>query len=380
MIEIKEKKDCCGCYACVQICPRHCIVMAADKEGFEYPIVNVETCINCNLCNKVCPQTKISVVSSPLQCFATKHSSKEVQQESSSGGAFTQMAEYVLNLGGVVFGAAFDEEWNVVHQYVESIDELFKLRMSKYVQSQIGNAYCETENFLNLGKIVLFVGTPCQIRGLKSFLRKDYPNLLAVDFVCHGVPSHLVWKKYLNEVVKTNKGQYNDFGSIVHSIQFRNKCLGWENFSFVLRYKDKEKIEQQINETLFINPYLKGFIHDLYLRYSCYHCKNKSFTSGSDITMCDFWGVKETYPELYDSNGLSGVTVNTKHGQQFIEQLSLNRFEVDYQNLLRFNPSFEQSVSLKPFRKYFFRCVNYLPFKYSVFIGLVYNKVFRIFK
>ncbi|MDE5987546.1 MAG: Coenzyme F420 hydrogenase/dehydrogenase, beta subunit C-terminal domain [Prevotella sp.] len=377
MIEITEKKDCCGCYACIQVCPRHSITMSVDEEGFDYPSVDTGTCINCGLCNKVCPQGTTSVTSLPLLCLATKHNSKDVQLESSSGGAFSQMAEQVLLSGGVVFGAAFDNEWNVVHRFVESVDELYKLRMSKYVQSRIGNAYREAENFLKTDRNVLFAGTPCQVKGLKLFLRKEYKNLLTVDFVCHGVPSHLAWKTYLNEVV--NKGSNDSLGRKIQRIQFRNKCFGWEKFSFVLRYK-KENAEKEISETLLENPYLRGFIHDLYLRYSCYYCNNKSFRSGSDITMCDFWGVKRTYPDLYDSKGLSGVTINTKHGAKFVEQLSWNKSEVSYQNLLKYNPSFEHSVSLPPFREYFFKCTHYIPFKYSVFIGLTYNKVFRILK
>ena len=183
MLQITNKQDCCGCYACVQRCPKQCIRMESDEEGFEYPIIDKEQCINCGLCNKVCPQTNTSYSKQPINIYAIKHPDQEIQLQSSSGGAFSLIAEWVIQKGGVVFGAIFDDNWNVIHGYTESISGLEKLRMSKYVQSKIGLSFIHTENFLKKGKIVMFVGTPCQIHGLKLFLRKDYENLITVDFV-----------------------------------------------------------------------------------------------------------------------------------------------------------------------------------------------------
>ena len=402
MIKVENPVDCCGCNSCVQKCPRHCISMVDDKEGFWYPYVDEEACIHCGLCEKVCPQINIENSSKPLGVYALKHGDLKIQLNSSSGGAFSVLAENVINNGGVVFGAAFDGKGNVVHEKVDNIKDLDKLRMSKYVQSYIGDSFIEVERFLKNEKLVLFVGTPCQIHGLKLFLRKNYQNLLCVDFICHGVPSPKVWQQYLNETLALGEKNTVSFfcspcfskrNVLVKDVQFRNKRLGWEKFSFVLHYKlaeptgDSEKnsvssplyIEREINETLFKNPYLRGFIHDLYLRPSCYECRNKAHKSFSDITMGDFWGVKNTYPELYDSNGVSCLIVNTKHGLQFLSELKVPFSEVDYQKVLSYNPSIIKAVKCPPFRKLFFKFMGKIPFKKLVLIGLAYNKIFRTF-
>ena len=202
MIKISHKKDCCGCGACVQRCPKHCIAMQEDKEGFLYPVINKTKCTNCGLCEKVCPVINQGHCNNPIKTYAAINPKNDVRIASSSGGVFTVLAEDIINSNGVVFGAAFNNEWNVEHTCVENIKDLEKLRGSKYVQSNIGNSYQEAESFLKEGREVLFSGTPCQIAALKLFLRKEYKNLTTVDFVCHGVPSPAVWRKYLHETIK----------------------------------------------------------------------------------------------------------------------------------------------------------------------------------
>ena len=365
MLQITNKQDCCGCYACVQRCPKQCIRMESDEEGFEYPIIDKEQCINCGLCNKVCPQTNTSYSKQPINIYAIKHPDQEIQLQSSSGGAFSLIAEWVIQKGGVVFGAIFDDNWNVIHGYTESISGLEKLRMSKYVQSKIGLSFIHTENFLKKGKIVMFVGTPCQIHGLKLFLRKDYENLITVDFVCHGVPSPKIWKIYLNKTAKTND---------IKQISFRNKKLGWENSSFVLQYKK----QKSLSETLRKNPYLRGFIHDIYSRPCCYVCKNKSFKSGSDFTLADFWGIKNTYPNLYDKNGISCLTINTIHGMEIFPNMNIQGTQVNYNKALQYNPSFEHSVKMHHFRKLFFKLIHYIPFNQLVITIQIINKLYKL--
>ena len=198
MIDIKEKNNCCGCSACVQICPKQCISMAADNEGFLYPQVNSAICIDCGLCEKVCPVINQSAPREPLVVYAAKNNNEDIRLKSSSGGIFTLLAEKVIEEGGVVFGAKFDADWNVVHDYTETIEGLAAFRGSKYVQSIIGDNFKTAKQFLNNGRKVLFSGTPCQIAGLKKYLRKEYDNLLTVDVVCHGVPSPMVWRDYLD--------------------------------------------------------------------------------------------------------------------------------------------------------------------------------------
>lgn len=401
MIEIRNSIDCCGCNACVQRCPKQCISMRNDKEGFWYPVVEKSVCINCGLCEKVCPQINVGHPNKPLVTFAYKHSEKDILKKSSSGGAFTLLAEKTINDGGVVFGAAFDKDWNVAHEWVETIEGLDKLRMSKYVQSNIGDTFKEAESFLKKGRKVLFVGTPCQIHGLKLFLRKDYENLLSVDFICHGVPSPGVWQKYLRNLTKGEKNSVS-FLSKHHfskldalwDIQFRNKSFGWKKYSFVLHYNlaeppcDSEKntvssplyTDKVFAETLNENSYLRGFIRDLYLRPCCYECRNKSFKSCSDITLGDFWGVENTYPSLYDENGVSCMMVNTEHGTSFLNDYKDVLTCVDYSKVFKYNPSIERPVRYPPFRSLFFKFMGIVPFGTLVLIGLAYNKIFRFFK
>ena len=195
MIEIRNKRDCCGCNACVQKCPQQCIGQSEDAEGFIYPQVDKARCVGCGLCEKVCPVINQNPKSKPLKVMAGRNGNEEIRMVSSSGGAFTLLAGEIIGRGGVVFGARFDENWNVVHSYTECTDGLAAFRGSKYVQSRIGETFSQAEKFLKQGREVLFTGTPCQIAGLRRFLGKEYDNLLAMDIVCHGVPSPGVWKE-----------------------------------------------------------------------------------------------------------------------------------------------------------------------------------------
>lgn len=200
MIHITDKKNCCGCSACVQRCPKQCIRLEEDTEGFLYPQVDEETCIKCGLCEKVCPILNQADKLSVLEVLAVKNPNDEERMNSSSGGVFLPLAKEVINQGGVVFGAVYDESWEVHHVYAEKIEDVYPMMGSKYLQSKIENSFKDAEHFLKQGREVLFVGSPCQIAGLRTYLRnKEYPNLLAVDFLCHGVPSPGVWRRYLAE-------------------------------------------------------------------------------------------------------------------------------------------------------------------------------------
>lgn len=254
MIKIQNKQDCCGCMACVQRCPKHCISMKEDKEGFLYPVVDENICIDCGLCEKVCPWLNHSKPISPIEVLAVKNCNEAERMASSSGGVFIALAKEVLSQGGIVFGAIFDENWEVKHTYAETLEDVKPMMGSKYLQSRIGNCYQEAEKFLKEGRQVLFTGTPCQITGLHRFLRKTYPNLLSVDILCHGVPSPGVWRKYLNEefTLSTQRmvdekenilsSALNTTIPIITSIEFRDKKLnGWKQFNFVVRGKFSSK-------------------------------------------------------------------------------------------------------------------------------------------
>ena len=366
MIDIKEKKNCCGCEACVQRCPKSCITMREDNEGFLYPEVDKNICIDCGLCEKVCPVINQAEERKPLAVYAAKHKDEQIRMASSSGGAFTAIAESVIDEGGVVFGAKFNQDWDVVHSYTETKEGLGAFRGSKYVQSRIGESYKEAEGFLKAGRKVLFSGTPCQIAGLKRFLRKEYDNLLTVDFICHGVPSPGVWREYLKEETARQCGEKNSVlqrpiherNALIEGISFRDKRLGWKKFSFVLALSTTNgsgaKNTVLLSEPLNKNIFLRGFLADLYLRPSCHACPSKSFKSRSDITIGDFWGVQNVMPEIDDDKGVSVVMVNSEKAGTLVEKILIEKFFVKYDDVLPYNRAIELSTKYTIKRDSFF--------------------------
>lgn len=351
MIKIKDKKDCCGCASCVQACPKQCISFKEDEQGFSYPSVNEKDCIDCGLCEKVCPVLNQNEKRKPLKVYAAINPNEEVRLKSSSGGIFSMIAETVINEGGVVFGARFDENWEVMHDYTETIEGLEVFRGSKYVQSRIGNTYKQTRDFLKVGRKVLYSGTSCQIAGLKKFLRKEYENLLTVDVVCHGVPSPKIWKNYLCYI--------NPKKEIITYINMRNKSRGWSRYSYIIKTKCSVLYDDFASKSLF----LQGFTWNLYLRPSCYNCPSKSGRSYSDITLSDNWGAQESSPELYDDKGTSAVLINTENGYDILNNLCLDYKELSFSLFLKYNESYIKSSYLSPYYDLFWK--NYFEFGIS---------------
>lgn len=279
----------------MQACPARCIDVHEDEEGFLFPKFDVLRCLNCGKCLKVCPVTNEIPRLTNIACYAYRSRDEDLLKKTSSGGFFTAAAERVLAEGGAVFGAAFNAKNEVVHTYIESPRDLDSLRRSKYVQSRGGNAFIKCKSFLNNGRKVLFCGTPCQIKALKLFLGKDYEILTTIDFVCHGVPSPGVFKRYLSELAEKKGHTLSE----LHDINFRDKGLGFAcSYSFSFSFGSSF-----CRETPKENVFLKGFLADLYLRRSCHNCKAKGFSSGADYTMCDFWAVERFLP------GFAGKTV-----------------------------------------------------------------------
>ena len=380
MIELLHKKDCCGCSACVQICPKHCISMKEDEEGFLYPVTDTDLCVDCHLCEKVCPVINQNDPKEPLNVYAAKNPDEMVRKQSSSGGIFTMLAESVIDKGGVVFGASFNEHWAVVHSYSETKEGLAAFRMSKYVQSVIGNTYKEAETFLKSGRKVLFSGTPCQIAGLKKYLRKEYENLLTVDFICHGVPSPGVFRWYMAEefqkLARKSKKKFSfafqsiplipevdilasEAGYHIEDIRFRDKKLGWKKFSFAFDLSeptcDGEKNTVSLSYPLDKNPFLKGFLSDLYLRPSCYHCVFRNLSSQSEITIGDFWGINSISKVKDDDKGISALLINSTKNNIFLSQHFIDILaEASYDELCRNNAALCKSSVFETRKKIFF--------------------------
>lgn len=367
MIQINDKSHCCGCAACVQRCPKQCITLSEDDEGFLYPKVDATNCIECGLCEKVCPVLHQETPRLPDVCYAAINPNEKIRKESSSGGVFTAIASAVLKEGGVVFGARFDTDWSVMHDYTETHEGLAAFRGSKYLQSRIGNTFRQAENFLKAGRKVLFTGTPCQIAGLRRYLRKDYPNLLAMDFICHGVPSPLVWQQYLQEVRK----KHSDIK--INQIYFRDKTVGWKKYSLKINQIKKQEEIAVLSEPFPQNIYMQGFLKDIYLRPSCYSCVAKSMKSGSDLTIGDFWGIHQKMPEWDDDRGTSCVLIQTEKGKHYFEQAQLKFQEVAYSTIKDGNPALKHSPVVNAHKRTaFFKSFSVLPLEQNV------NKLIRV--
>lgn len=388
MINILNKQDCCGCSACVQRCPKQCISLHEDEEGFLYPKVNLDTCIDCGLCEKVCPVLHQAEERVPLEVFAAKNPNEQIRMESSSGGVFTQLAEQTIEACGVVFGVKWNEHFEAVHAYTETKEGLSAFRGSKYVQSRIGDTFKQAELFLKQGRQVLYSGTPCQIAALKLFLRKDYENLLAVDFICHGTPSPGVFRWYLSEEIAKEAARQSgvkiqfrsslpissiakadvlarEQGFEIEDIRFRDKRVGWKKYSFVLSLKSLSKVTTageknsvSLSGIVGKHAFLEGFLKNLYLRPSCYACPAKSGKSGADITLGDYWGIQNLMPELDDDRGISALTINTKKGRKAIHSTTAELYVTPYEDLCKKNPSLKHSCLVPSKRVQFFGNTN----------------------
>ncbi len=354
MIQIEDKRRCCGCEACRQVCPQGCIRLERDEEGFGYPIVDADRCIECHKCERVCPFMKLDASREPQTIYAACATDEGLRKASSSGGLFTLLAEETLRGGGVVFGARFEETWGVCHDYTETVEGLAPFRGSKYLQSRIGESYRQAEQFLKEGRPVLFTGTPCQIKGLVHYLGRTYENLTTVDVVCHGVPSPMVWQRYLT-TLRAGQGE-------ITGISFRNKSLsGWRRYDFVAQSTGGGGVRQFYGD----NIYMRGFLHDLYLRPSCYACMAKGGRSQSDLTLGDYWGVERTCPDLDraldEDKGTSVVMIHSERGRRLLEGLPCRYQETNYASALAGNPAIEHTATEPPKRQLFFAQLDAEP-------------------
>jgi len=343
---IKNPADCTGCYACYSICPKDCISMEIDAEGFWYPHIDIDECIDCGACDRVCPIfNKKEIINEPV-AYACINKNEKVRLESSSGGIFSLVADMILDRNGVVFGALFDDNFKVIHNYINTKNELNKLRSSKYVQSKIGDSFKKAKAFLDEGRLVLFSGTPCQIAGLYSFLGKSYDNLYSIDLICHGVPSPEIWEKYVNYREKEAKSKAT-------KISFKDKREGWKSSSQYFRFKNGKEYIKNIRSDL----YLKAFLQDICLRPSCYECQFKSIHRESDITLADFWGIENVLPEMDDNKGTSAVFINSKKGHDMFKQIECDMItkKTDIDDIIAYNTAAIQSSTYNSKRSFFMK-------------------------
>ena len=315
-IQIKRPEKCSGCTACSQVCPKQCISMCSDVEGFVYPIVDENVCIECGKCETVCPVLHNDDGQLPQKVLAEKNKNEKIRSTSSSGGVFYELANQFIQKGGVVYGCALEKNMVARHVCVEDIENLEKLKSSKYVQSDMGNVMSEIKKKLLTGQKVLFSGTPCQTAGLRNYLGKEYENLFVIDVLCHGVPSPKLFADYLDYLRK----QYG--GSKIVSVNFRNKQRGWKRLYMEIKFDNKKRHYIYSG----YDRYEGMFLNNLSLRPSCYECKFTKAERYGDITLGDFWGIGKKYPKWDDDKGISVVMLNTEKGKNAFEEIA-DRFE-----------------------------------------------------
>ena len=359
-MKLADRLNCSGCAACAAACARKAIEMRSDEEGFLRPVVDASKCVECGLCAKACAPLAPAEPRNPLKVYAAKANDFDLRLRSSSGGLFSLLARDVFAQGGIVFGAAYDETGlRVCHVGVEDEAGLARLRGSKYLQSEIGGTLLEARAALKAGRKVLYTGTPCQIAGLRRFLGREYDNLLAVDVICHAVPTPLSWRLY----VEARRAEVGGEGPLVRG-EHRAKHPSWRLHSHILEFANgRTYVKEALADTHRV-----GFLRDLFCRPSCTVCACRGLRSGSDMTIADYWGVQSRCAELDDDCGVSVALLNTERGVAAwtrIEGLMTVK-ESDYEDVKRGNPPIVRSFPAHPNRARFFAEVGELGFDEAV--------------
>lgn len=329
MIQISDKKKCCGCTACFNICPRDAILMKPDEEGFLYPIIEKSRCINCGLCEKVCPILhKEKKSEEKTEGYIVRYKNADVVRESTSGGAFTAFAEPIIKQGGCVYGAGYDAHMKVVCKSVNSLDGLSEMRGSKFVQSDLGTVFTDIRRKLEDGIIILFTGTPCQIEGLHHFLRHSYDNLICIDFVCRGVPSPELWNNYVTMMERK-------YESPIVGAKFKNKTYGYHASTMKIEFSDGQ-IYYTSGRT---DPFMRAFVNEMASRPCCSECAFKGVERKSDITIFDCYNYSAVTKKKDDDQGYTSMLIHSQKGHDFFlsvkNQLRVTKSDVD--DMIRYN-------------------------------------------
>lgn len=359
MIKITDKVDCCGCNACGDACAQGAITFKTDHEGFWYPEVDMQKCTNCHLCEKVCPIINVKELKKndlPQSiCYAAEHKNMEVVFDSTSGGHFSALADIMYKSGGYVGGAVFNDDFSV-RQYISNDKaDLPRLRSSKYLQSHLDGFYKQVRDLLRSGEKVLVCGSPCQMAALRSFLRKDYDNLIIADYICRGINSPKVWRKYLDSYEER-------YGSKVVYAKAKSKEYGWRNLTQKVILANGKAYYETKDQSNFTKGYLQTGV---YCRPSCYDCKFKGYPRISDITLADFWGIEKVNTSMEKNLGTSLVMINSKKGETYFEQVKkrINYVGVPFESIEAGNRSLNKSVDPpKVDRDEFFRDLDQMTF------------------
>lgn len=345
MIDRVTTADCTLCGSCANICPTGAISYAKGYLDFFYPSIDAEKCVSCGKCDKACPVLNADVLVQDVKpsAFIGKNRDDLVRLESSSGGVFSALAEFVLAQGGYVCGAVFDSEHHVHHQVSNDRSVVRQMLGSKYAQSDMSGVSQQVRSLLREGKMVLFSGCPCQIAGLRAFLGKQYDQLILAEVICHGIPSDLMLQSYI---------QYREkkAGSKVKSIVFRDKAAGWHQSAVKIVFENGKIYRDRITT----DAYMRGFLGATVLKESCYQCRFNRYRSGSDLILGDFWGAEAVRPELDDNKGLSAVIVNTDKGKAVLAHLEINQWEESVEVIEHYNQNLIKPTKPNPNRAAFY--------------------------
>lgn len=345
MIDNISVQNCALCGACINACPVDAIQMKKEYLDFQYPEIDSELCIHCNKCEKVCPVLceKIRPENGFPIAYAAKSKNDSIRMQSSSGGIFYELASQMLQDGGYICGAVFDEHFHIRHIVSNKKTDLYRMMGSKYAQSDMGYCYREIEKLLERGKNVLFSGCPCQVAGLRTYLGKSHPNLLLVELICHGIPSDRMLQTYIGMQEKKYRAK-------LKRMDFRNKDKGWHNSAVRMEFENGKVY----SEATTIDPYMNGFYKNTTLKTSCYKCKCRGFSTGSDLVIGDFWGAEIEFSRIDDNKGISAVLVNTNIGNIYLNKLSINLVQSDAETIIAYNKNLIESAIPSLQRKAFY--------------------------
>ncbi len=350
MKNLAEKNLCTGCGACEAACPQNAITLKPDKEGFLYPTIDESLCNQCALCTKTCPVLNHTPANSGNACFGAHAKEDDIRLLGSSGGIFPLLALHVLQDGGAVFGAALSQDGSVTHMGINHPDQLTKITKTKYVQSTLSGVWENMRDLLEKGRTVLFCGTPCQSEGLRSYLKKEYDNLLLLDLICYGVTSPGIWQSYIQFLE-------NRYGQKLHNFFFRDKCRQDNGHSVKIQFKDKE-----LSYSIYKDPYLHSYFRNINIRPSCYQCRHCQISRNSDMTLGDFWGIERVNPAFDDGMGNSLLICHTSKGRLLFDRIKMDTEWFPCTEADALQPRLKEPTKRPLLRQVYMGLYHWLPF------------------